>query len=68
MAAVPREAWGVVIVVEGAALAWMLLAAVVAPRPAARTRRRGTPRIDWDPIEPRDEASPLPDAAAKVAA
>jgi len=51
MAAVPREAWVVVIVASGAVLAWMLLAAAVAPRPAGRPRRRSQSRIDWHAID-----------------
>jgi hypothetical protein len=69
MAAVPREAWVVVIVVSGAVLAWMLLATAVAPRPTGRPRRRGQPRIDWNAIDARDDdsaAAPAP--ARKVAA
>lgn len=66
MAAVPREAWVVVIVVSGAVLAWMLLAAAVAPRPAGRPRRRSQTRIDWNAIDMQgdDDAPP----ARKVAA
>jgi type III secretory pathway lipoprotein EscJ len=66
MAAVPREAWVVVIVVSGAVLAWMLLAAAVAPRPAGRPRRRSQARIDWNAIDVQgdDDAPP----ARKVAA
>jgi hypothetical protein len=66
MAAVPREAWVVVIVVSGAVLAWMLLAAAVAPRPTGRPRRRGQPRIDWNAIDARDDEEAA--LARKVAA
>jgi type III secretory pathway lipoprotein EscJ len=69
MAAVPREAWVVVIVVSGAVLAWMLLATAVAPRPTGRTRRRSQPRIDWNAIDARDDDAAAASAPArKVAA
>lgn len=68
MAAVPREAWVVVIVASGAMLAWMLLAAAIAPRATGRPRRRSHPRIDWNAIEPRDDEEAAHAAARKVAA
>jgi len=56
MAAVPREAWLVVIAASAAMLVWMLLASTSGGRRSERPRRRSQPRIDWNSIDVRGDA------------
>jgi type III secretory pathway lipoprotein EscJ len=61
MAAVPREAWLVVIAVSAAVLVWMLLMTASGGRRPERPHRRSQPRIDWNSIDARGDADTVPE-------
>jgi hypothetical protein len=62
LAAVPREAWLVVIAVSAAVLVWMLLATTSGSRRPERPRRR-SPRIDWNAIDVRGDSDAVDEDA-----
>ena len=63
MAAVPREAWLVVIAVSAAILVWMLLATTSGGRRPERPRRRSQQRMDWNSIDVRGDADAVPEGS-----